>query len=103
MSNFVFAYTGGAMAETPEAQEAAMQAWMGWFGTLGDAVVAVGNPFGASVAVQADGSRTPTRAALGGYSVVQAGSLEDAAALAKGCPVLDGGGAVEVYEAIPVM
>ena len=103
MSNFVFAYTGGAMAETPEAQEAAMQAWMGWFGTLGDAVVEVGNPFGASIAVQADGSPAPTRAALGGYSVVQADSLEDAAALAKGCPVLEGGGAVEVYEAIPVM
>jgi len=39
MSNYVFAYTGGTMPETPEAQEATMQAWGQWFGTLGDAVV----------------------------------------------------------------
>jgi len=28
--------TGAQMAETPEAQEQAMQAWGAWFGTLGD-------------------------------------------------------------------
>ncbi len=31
-----------------------------------------------------------------------ADSLDEAAALAKGCPVLTGGGTVEVYEAIPM-
>jgi hypothetical protein len=33
---------------------------------------------------------------------VSADSLSDAAAKAKGCPVLAGGGSVEVYEAIPM-
>ena len=56
MAKYVFVYKGGSMAETPEAQEAVMQAWMGWFATLGSAVVEAGNPFGASTAVQADGS-----------------------------------------------
>jgi len=32
-------FTGGQMADTPEAQEEAMQAWGAWFGTLGDAVI----------------------------------------------------------------
>ena len=36
MAKFVYVYAGGQMAETPEAQEQAMQAWMAWFGTLGD-------------------------------------------------------------------
>ena len=62
MGNFVLAYKGGGMAETPEAQEAAMQAWGEWFGTLGSAVVDMGAPFGASTAVQSDGS-TGTRPA----------------------------------------
>ena len=37
MGNYVFAYTGGTMSVTPEEQEASMQAWGQWFGTLGDA------------------------------------------------------------------
>ena len=48
------------MADTPEAQKAAMDAWMGWFGTLGDDIVDPGNPFGASSTVKSDG---PTKTA----------------------------------------
>jgi hypothetical protein len=100
MGNFVLAYKGGSMAETPEAQEAAMKAWMDWFGTLGSAVVDAGNPFGASTTVTADGSGGATTAGLSGYSVLQADSLDLAAKLAGGCPVLAAGGTVEVYEAL---
>ena len=88
MANYLLAYKGGSMAETPEAQEAAMQAWGEWFGTLGSAVVDMGAPFGASTAVQADGSTGTAGAGLSGYSVLQADSLELAAKLAGGCPVL---------------
>ena len=66
MAKFVLAYTGGSMAETPEAQEAVMQQWMGWFGELGSAVVDGGNPFGASTAVKADGSPGSAAAGLTG-------------------------------------
>ncbi|MGZ4691715.1 MAG: hypothetical protein ACXVJW_01940 [Acidimicrobiia bacterium] len=100
MGKYVFAYTGGSMAETPEAQEAAMKAWVDWFGTLGSAVVDGGNPFGASTAVKTDGVSAKTSAGLAGYSVIEADSLELAAKLAGGCPVLSGGGTVEVYETI---
>ena len=66
MGKFVFLYTGGQMADTPEAQKAAMDAWMGWFGTLGDDIVDPGNPFGASSTVKSDGSpRTAPPAASG--------------------------------------
>jgi hypothetical protein len=100
MSKYVLAYKGGSMAETPAAQEAAMQAWGEWFGTLGSAVIDGGNPFGPSTAVGPDGSTGAATAGLTGYSVIEADNLELAAKLAGGCPVLAAGGAVEVYETI---
>jgi hypothetical protein len=102
MAKFVYVYTGGQMAETPEAQEQAMQAWGAWFGTLGDSVADVGNPFGNAATVSSGGITDGGKSGAGGYSIVSADSLSDAAAKAKGCPVLAGGGSVEVYEAIPM-
>ena len=46
MAKFVYLYTGGQMAATPAEQEKAMQEWGTWFGTLGDSVAEMGNPFG---------------------------------------------------------
>jgi hypothetical protein len=75
---------------------------MGWFGELGPAIVDGGNPFAASTAVQSDGSSGAAAAGLTGYSIIDAADLAAAATLAKGCPVLDAGGSVEVYEALPM-
>lgn len=102
MGKFVFAYQGGGgMAEAPEEQEKAMAAWGAWFGQLGDAVVDGGNPFGASRRLTADGSMTEGAGSqLTGFSVVTAPSLEVAVDMAKGCPIRDDGGTVDVYEAI---
>jgi hypothetical protein len=101
MANYVLAYKGGSMAATEAEREAAMAAWGSWFGTLGQAVVDAGNPFGASTSVSADGSGG--QGSLTGYSVLAADDLAAAAELAKGCPVLANGGSVEVYETIQVM
>jgi hypothetical protein len=102
MAKYVFAYRGGAgMAATPEEQQKAMQVWMSWFGSLGDAVADPGNPFGPSSSVASDGSVARSGAAsLTGYSVITADNLAQAAGLAKGCPILEGGGSVDVYETI---
>lgn len=100
MGNYLYAYRGGSgMAETDEARQAAMAAWGAWFGQLGDAIVDPGNPFGPSTSV---GDGAPATA-LTGYTVIKADSLDAASALAAGCPVLAGGGSVDVYETIPVM
>ena len=88
------------MAETDEERQAVMAAWGAWFGGLGDAVVDMGNPFAGSTSVGGDGS---AGSGLTGYSVVKSDSLDGAAELAKGCPVLSGGGSVDVYETITVM
>lgn len=102
MANYVFAYKGGSMAATEAEREAAMAAWGSWFGSLGQAVVEVGNPFGASTSVGANGS-SGQAGSLSGYSVVAADDLAAAAELAKGAPVIANGGSVEVYETIQVM
>ena len=98
MGKFVLAYRGGGMAETEAEQEAVMQAWMGWFGSLGDAVVDGGNPFGASASVGGGEAAS----GLTGYSIIEADSLDAATELAGGCPVLQSGGSVDVYEAMPM-
>jgi hypothetical protein len=99
MGNYLFAYRGGSMAETDEARQAAMAAWSAWFGQLGDAIVDPGAPFGPSKSI---GSGGADGAALSGYSVIKSDSLDAATALAGGCPVLDNGGSVDVYETIPI-
>jgi hypothetical protein len=92
MAKFVYLYTGGQMAATPAEQEKAMQEWGAWFATLGDSVTDTGNPFGASATVGPDGAAEGGASRVAGYSIVEADSLEDASAKAKGCPELAGPG-----------
>ena len=102
MPKYVLAYHGGSRPQTPAEQAQVMDAWIAWFGTLGDAVADVGNPTGAAKTVSADGSITDGGGAnaLNGYSLLAATDLDAAVGLAKGCPILSAGGSVEVAEAI---
>lgn len=103
MPKYVLGYHGGgAMAESQEEIDKVMAEWGAWFGSLGEAVVDGGNPFGPAKTIGADGKITVGGGAnpLTGYSVINAADLEDAVAKAQGCPVLAGGGSVEVAEAI---
>jgi len=96
MGKFVLVYKGGSIPQTEDEQKQVMDAWTAWFGGLGDSVVDMGNPFGASAAV--GGGST---SALTGYSIVSADSLDDAVAKASTCPIMEGGnGGVEVYETL---
>jgi hypothetical protein len=95
MGKYLYVYVGGgAPPEGEEARQRVMQAWMGWLGGLGDAVVDMGSPLGASASVNGGSTSGAT-----GYSIVTAESLDDAVAKARGCPIFDDGGDVEVYEA----
>lgn len=103
MPKFVLAYQGGGMAEGEEAQQAAMEQWMNWFGSLGERVVDAGSPFGSSSTIGTDGAvKDGGTAALTGYSIISADRLSDAVSDAQGCPVLKSGGSVDVYEVMPI-
>jgi hypothetical protein len=100
MPNFIFAYHGGHVPETPEEGAKAMAAWEKWFGQLGQSIVDPGNPVGQSKTVTSKkvtdgGGANP----ISGYSVVSADTIDAAVKMAKGCPmVADGTGSVEVAE-----
>jgi hypothetical protein len=100
MGKFVVVYQGGQMGESPEEQEAEMQAWMNWFASLGDAVVDEGNPFGESVALTGDGKGGSAIGGLTGYSIVNAADLDGAAALVSACPHFSAGGTITIYSTI---
>lgn len=102
MGKYVLAYRGGKMADTEEAQQAAMAAWGAWFGSLGSAVVDGGNPFGPGTAVTSSGAAGASTAGLTGYSILSAPDLDAAAKLAAGCPIVQEGGTVDVYETLEV-
>jgi hypothetical protein len=101
MSKFVLVYKGGQMGATPEEQEATMNAWMAWFGSMGPAVTDFGNPFGGSTSLASDGSRGAA-SGLSGYSIIEANDIDAAAGLAAACPNLSSGGSLEIYEAMPM-
>ena len=104
MANYVLAYKGGRMPGTDAERDAQMAAWGGWFQNLGASVVDAGNPFGPSKALAGDGTVSDgAPSALTGYSIVTTESLDAAATLAKGCPILANGGTLEVYETFEVM
>ena len=103
MANYLLVYHGGSMEETPEGQAKAMEAWMGWFGSLGEAVVDGGNPVGRAWTVTQDGTVEGGGAnPASGYSVLKAENMDAALVMARGCPVLSQGGSVELCETFDV-
>src|ERR1700704_1920974 len=99
MANFLLLYSGGSMPEGEAAQKQVMEAWGQWFGKLGDAGVDGGNPeTPQSKPIASDGSVSDAPAQVSGYSIIKASSFDDAVEKAKGCPVLEGGAEVMVYE-----
>lgn len=101
MADYLVIYQGGDQSwrDRPPAQvEAAMQAWGQWFkqleatGNLRNPGAPLG-PNGVVLRMNGQGIQTDTAMAevkelIGGYSILAADSLEQAAELAKGSPFL---------------
>jgi hypothetical protein len=92
MATFVLAYRTPTNYRPGSAD--AMATWNAWFENTGANLVDRGNPVFTSRALGNCGANTT----LGGYSLVTADNLEEAVAVAKGCPFLADGGGVEVGE-----
>jgi len=104
MPQFLYIYHGDAsgIPSTPEAQEAAMQAWGVWMEKLGPALVNPGEPVGKSKSVTATGVVDDVANAAFGFSIVEAPDIATACEMAKGNPMVTGGGSVEVAEIVPI-
>ena len=106
MANYLLLYHGGSMPETEAEQKAVIDDWTAWYNKLGGAVVDPGNPFtpmAKSIASDGKVSDGPAGSMASGYTVIKADTLDAAASMAKGCPVLKGGAKISVFETFNVM
>jgi hypothetical protein len=106
MAKFLFVYRGGSDVHekmTPEEMQQNMKKWEGWIEEgfqkgwmldAGDGLTAEGRVVRAKVVT--DGPFVEAKEIVGGFSIVQADTINAAAQLAKGCPGLLSGGNVEV-------
>jgi hypothetical protein len=113
MKNFLFIFRGPAYEDlnlTPEESQAAMQKWYDWIGELsakdryvgGEPLHKEGKMVQGSKPVVTDGPFAEGKELLGGYFIVKAESLEEAAQLAKGYPDFSINGSVEVREIMKI-
>ncbi len=101
MTKFVFVYHGGSAPESEEQGKMVMAEWMAWFEKLGPAVIDGGAPLGVSKTVSAKGVADNGGAnPASGYSLIDAADIGAATEMAKGCPIIKGGGSIEVAEAL---
>jgi hypothetical protein len=94
MSSYVLSFRGKADRTVGPDEEAA---WGAWFQQIGGSIVDFGHRVGR---VSALGTGRADTDALAGYVVVAASDLDEAVALAEGCPGLRHGGGVEVGETV---
>ena len=94
---------------SPEQIQAMMKPWQDWIGGIAaqNKLITAGNRLesGGKVVKSnliTDGPYVEVKESIGGYTIVKANSLEEAAEMSKGCPILQIGGNVEVRPIIPM-
>jgi hypothetical protein len=91
---------------SPEAIQTEIMKWQNWMGTMAaqgkfvstDALMPIGKTVSTSKHIITDGPFTEGKEIIGGYAIVQATDLDDAVELAKGCPIFETEGRVEVRQ-----
>jgi hypothetical protein len=110
MSDFVFLFRSGAAERqeamgTPERAKKSMQAWLEWIRELenkgqlshpGQPLEPAGKLIRGKDKLTTDGPFAEAKDLVLGFIGVRANDLAEAAEIASGCPILAGGGAVEV-------
>ena len=107
MANFLFVYRNGRDSfgtMSPDEMQQVLGKWSDWIGeglrrgwmiNPGDALKTEGRVVNARKVVS-DGPFIEAKEVVGGFSIVDADTIDAAAELAKGCPIFSRGGSVEV-------
>jgi len=95
MSKFVFLFKGLWPEPTPENTDA----WTSWFSEIGESIVDSGNPFGPGreVTDSQSGDLPQGPQSITGYTIVNAGNMDEAEKLLANCPIVT---SVLVFEAM---
>ncbi len=105
MNDFVLLYRSGTGSQpTPEEREGNIKRWQAWFAKLGEegklkdwgAPLTLEGKRVSSGGVITDGPYAEGKEVIGGFSIIKAKDLAEAAQIAKGCPAFETGGTVEV-------
>jgi hypothetical protein len=104
MPTYLVTYHGGdGMPASPEALEKVVAAFSAWVASAGDAIVDPGAPLAASKTVSASEVKDGyAEGPAGGYTVLEADSIDAAVELVKSHPFVTRGGSLEVSEAVKV-
>lgn len=88
---------------TPEDMKKGMEPWMAWAEKCGSSLVDLGTPLVGGLKLSSAGS-APNNTDVGGYSFIEAESVEAANALLEGHPHLGwaDGCEIEIYESQPM-
>jgi hypothetical protein len=102
MPTFLITYHGATeMPPSPEAREQMMSAFMSWAGSVGDNMKDPGSPLGPSRVVTSAGDKDgQAEGSIGGYTVINADSLDAAVSAVRSHPFLGRGGTLQVSEAV---
>jgi hypothetical protein len=110
MSEFVFLFRATEAAQrealgTPEVAQRSLQKWLAWIRDLevkgylknpGQPLEVTGKVVRGKARVVTDGPYAESKDLLLGFIIVEARDLAEATELSTGCPMLDGGGSVEI-------
>jgi len=109
MSEFVYLYRGGQRPQSAADGEREMQKWAAWLQDLagkghikdrGQPLEREGKVVRGKQKVVTDGPYPESKDLVGGYTLIEAKDLAEAAELSKGCPIFETDGLVEIR---PVM
>lgn len=95
---------------SPEQLQGIMKPWQDWMGGIAaqNKLVSPGNRLESDGRVVKpdniliNGPYVEIKEAIGGYIIIKAASLDEAAEMSKGCPILKAGGNVEVRALVPL-
>jgi hypothetical protein len=105
MANYLYIFRGNGRRDlSPQEMEQTMQKWGAWIQALtksgnfkaGDPLERTGKVVRGKSKVVTDGPYAEAKDLVGGYLLVSAGSLDEATELARGCPIFESDGQVEV-------
>jgi len=105
MTEFTFLFRGRERSASPQELQKNMEKWVAWFKELdtngrmkdpGNPLAASGKVVSGKRKIVSDGPFAEAKDVVGGYILIEAETLAEATDIAKGCPILEVGGSVEV-------
>lgn len=105
MAEYLYLFRGGEMRKmSPDVMQKQMERWRTWIADLskqgkfkgGDPLEEGGRTLSGKSKTVTDGPFAEAKDLVGGYLLVTAANLDEATELARGCPIFEANGTVEV-------